>query len=160
MGMTADLSEEKKNEDTIEIVGIVPATRNALFEKEPTGAIYLPFARGFQSDVNFYIRFRSFAAGSEANTADLLRRAVREVDPAIPILSLKSFAQHLDSILQLWVVRAGAILCSVFCALALCFVVFVLLFASLFVALYISFCLSLLLSAVLVLSIAERPFPF
>ena len=65
MGMTADLSEEKKNEDTIEIVGIVPATRNALFEKEPTGAIYLPFARGFQSDVNFYIRFRSFASAAK-----------------------------------------------------------------------------------------------
>lgn len=119
MGMTADLSEEKKNEDTIEIVGIVPATRNALFEKEPAGAIYLPFARGFQSDVNFYVRFRSFASGSEATTADLLRRAVREVDPAIPILSLKSFAQHLDSNLQLWVVRAGATLFSVFGALAL-----------------------------------------
>ena len=119
MGMNADLTEEQKKGDTIEIVGIVPATRNALFEKEPTGAIYLPFARGFQSDVNFYVRFGLLASDREGKTADLLRRAVRDVDPAIPVLSLKTFGQHLDSNLQLWVVRAGATLFSVFGALAL-----------------------------------------
>ncbi len=52
-------------------------------------------------------------------TADLLRRTIREVDPALPVLSLKSFAQHLDSNFQLWVVRAGAAMFSVFGGLAL-----------------------------------------
>src|SRR5947207_2685330 len=42
-GGSADLDDEKQQE-TIEIVGIVPATRHALFEKEPIGGIYLPFA--------------------------------------------------------------------------------------------------------------------
>jgi len=119
IGMTADLSEESKNQETIEIVGIVPATRHGLFEKEPGCAIYLPFARGFQSDVNFFVRFRSLAAGNESSTADLVRRTVRDVDPAIPILSLKTFAHHLDSNLQLWVIRAGAALFSMFGGLAL-----------------------------------------
>jgi FtsX-like permease family/MacB-like periplasmic core domain len=118
-GMSADLSEEEKREETIEIVGIVPATRHALFEKEPGGAIYLPFARGFQNDVSFFIRFRSLAPGNEAITADLLRRTVRDVDPSIPILSLRTFAQHLDSNLDLWLVRAGAALFSIFGGLAL-----------------------------------------
>jgi predicted permease len=118
-GMSADLSEEEKHEETIEIVGIVPATRHALFEKDPPGAIYLPFARGFQNDVSFFIRFRSFAPGNEGITADLLRRTVRDVDPSIPILSLRTFAQHLDSNLDLWLVRAGAALFSIFGGLAL-----------------------------------------
>jgi len=48
-----------------------------------------------------------------------LRRTVREVDSALPILSLKSFAQHLESNFQLWIVRAGAAMFSVFGALAL-----------------------------------------
>src|SRR6202022_641410 len=52
-------------------------------------------------------------------TADLLRRTVREVDPAIPILSLQTFAQYLDSNLDLWIVRAGAALFSIFGGLAL-----------------------------------------
>ncbi|HZE13192.1 MAG TPA: FtsX-like permease family protein, partial [Chthoniobacterales bacterium] len=117
-GLTGDLSGETGKE-TIEIVGIVPATKQQLFEKDLPGQIYLPFARGFQSNVNFFVRFHSLAPGSEGATADLLRRTVREVDPALPILSLKSFSQHLDSNFQLWVVRAGAAMFSVFGALAL-----------------------------------------
>jgi predicted permease len=118
-GRSADLSEEEKQAETIEIVGIVPASRHALFEKEPVGGIYLPFARGFQSDVSFFVRFRSLAPGNEAITSDLLRRTVRDVDPSIPVISLRTFAQHLDSNLDLWLVRAGAALFSIFGGLAL-----------------------------------------
>ncbi|HEV2965580.1 MAG TPA: FtsX-like permease family protein, partial [Chthoniobacterales bacterium] len=107
-------------EETIEIVGVVPTTRHQLFEKEePGGAMYLPFARGFQSDVSYFVRFRSLGSGNEAITADLLRRTVREVDPSIPIISLRTFAQYLDSNLDLWIVRAGAALFSIFGGLAL-----------------------------------------
>jgi predicted permease len=113
-------SEEKKQDEAIEIVGIVPVTRHQLFEmEEPAGSIYLPFARGFQSDVSFFVRFRSLASENEASAADLLRRAVRDVDPSIPIISLRTFAQYLDSNLDLWLVRAGAALFSIFGALAL-----------------------------------------
>jgi len=117
-GTSADVNSEEK--ESMEIVGIVPATRHALFEtEEPVGGIYLPFARGFQSDVSYFVRFRSLAPGSEAVSADLLRSAVRDVDPSIPIISLQTFAQYLDSNLDLWLVRAGAALFSVFGALAL-----------------------------------------
>jgi ABC-type antimicrobial peptide transport system permease subunit len=51
--------------------------------------------------------------------ATLIRRTVSEVDSAVPILSLKTFAQHLDGNLELWIVRAGATLFSVFGGLAL-----------------------------------------
>jgi predicted permease len=120
IGGSADLSDKEKQEETMEIVGIVPTTRHELFEKEePGGAIYLPFARGFQSDVSYFVRFRSLASGNEAITADLLRRTVREVDPSIPIISLRTFAQYLDSNLDLWIVRAGAALFSIFGGLAL-----------------------------------------
>jgi len=119
VGRSADVGEQEKQGETIEVVGIVPATRHALFEKEPIGGIYLPFARGFQSDVSFFVRFRSLAPGNEAITADLLRRTVRDVDPSIPIISLRTFAQHLNANLDLWLVRAGAALFSIFGALAL-----------------------------------------
>ncbi len=103
----------------LEIVGIAPYTRASLFEKDPRGALYLPFAGGFQSDTFFQIKFAP-GAGRDLNaTADLIRRAVREVDPALPVLSLKTFAQHLDSNFELWIVRAGAALFSVFGGLAL-----------------------------------------
>ena len=117
-GTSADVNSEEK--ESMEIVGIVPATRHALFEtEEPVGGIYLPFARGFQSDVSYFVRFHSLAPGREVVAADLLRSAVRDVDPSIPIISLRTFAQHLDSNLDLWLVRAGAALFSIFGALAL-----------------------------------------
>jgi predicted permease len=118
VGASADLSGET-GKDSIEIVGIVPTTKQQLFDKDPHGQIYLPFARGFQSNISFFVRFRSLPPGAEASTADLLRRTVREVDPALPVLTLKTFAQHLDSNFQLWVVRAGAAMFSVFGGLAL-----------------------------------------
>ncbi len=119
VGASEDLSGEVKPNEVLEIVGVVPATRHQLFDKDPSGQIYVPFARGFQSNVSFFVRFHSVAAGGESSTADLLRRTVREIDPAIPILSLKTFSQHLDDNFQLWIVRAGAAMFSVFGGLAL-----------------------------------------
>ena len=119
VGRGADLNEKENPDETIEIVGIVPFSRHALFEKNPTGGIYLPFARGFQSDITFFVRFHSLSSEKEANTSDLIRRTVRELDPSVPILSLRTFTKHLDSNLDLWVVRAGAALFSIFGGLAL-----------------------------------------
>jgi hypothetical protein len=119
MGISEDAGSQIKPGETIQIVGIVPSTRHALFEHESRGAIYLPFARAFQNNVFFHVKFASLPPGSESATADVLRRSVRAVDAALPILSLKTFAQHLDSNLQIWIVRAGAMLFSVFGALAL-----------------------------------------
>jgi predicted permease len=117
-----DLTQAKSSGETraqIEVVGIVPYTRDNLFEKDPSGTLYLPFAGGFQSNVFFHIRFAPNAGRDPGATADLIRRTVREVDAAVPILSLKTFAQHLDGNIELWIVRAGAALFSIFGGLAL-----------------------------------------
>jgi len=108
-----------KRGEPIEIIGVVPATKSRLFESEPHGALYLPFSRAFFSDVFFFVRFAAIPAGSESTTASLLRRTVREVDPVLPVLEVKTFAQHFDSNAQLWIVRAGAALFSIFGGLAL-----------------------------------------
>ena len=51
--------------------------------------------------------------------AEAVRRAVREADPTLPVLSLKTFPQHLESNMELWIIRVGATLFSVFGGLAL-----------------------------------------
>jgi predicted permease len=122
-GGGAGISEEGtgdiKSGETIEIVGIVPAVRHDLFEKKPAGALYLPFARGFQSNVFFQLKFAALPPGSEAAAAELIRKTVRSVEPTLPVIGLKTFSQHLEGNLQLWLVRAGAALFSVFGGLAL-----------------------------------------
>ncbi|HEX7518230.1 MAG TPA: ABC transporter permease [Chthoniobacterales bacterium] len=112
-------SGEIKRGEPIEIVGIVPATKGRLFEQQPVGALYLPFARAFQSNVFYFVKFASLAPNNELAQADLLRRTVQSVDPLLPVLELRTFAKHMDGNPQLWIVRAGAALFSIFGALAL-----------------------------------------
>jgi predicted permease len=114
----ADTGEIKRGE-SIEIVGIVPATKGRMFEKAPSGALYLPYARAFHSDTFFFVHFASLPASSEATTADLVRRTVQSVDPVLPVLELKTFAKHMEGNPLLWMVRAGAALFSIFGGVAL-----------------------------------------
>jgi predicted permease len=114
-----DSSRAKNGAETraqIEIVGIARYARTSLFDKDPAGTLYLPFAGAFQSNVFLHVRF---APGAGRDATDLIRRTLREIDPAVPILSLKTFAQHLDGNFELWIVRAGAALFSIFGGLAL-----------------------------------------
>jgi predicted permease len=113
----ADNSGEIRRGEPIEIIGIVPASKIRLFEGEPVGSLYVPFSRGFQNDVFFFVKFASL--GSESATADLLRRTVQSVDPLLPVLELRTFEKHMDSDPQLWIIRAGAALFSIFGGLAL-----------------------------------------
>ncbi len=103
-----------------EVIGVVPSTRHTLFESQPDAGFYLPLARGFQSHLFYHVKVGAALARDEAATVDLLRRVVHEVDPTLPILSLKSFAAHLDHNIQIWIVRSGAAIFSAFGGLALC----------------------------------------
>ena len=114
-----DGSGQIKRGEPIEIIGIVPAIRNRLFEREPGGSVYLPFARGFQNDVFFFVKFASLSSSSESATADMLRRTIQSVDPLLPVLELRTFEKHMEANPQLWVIRAGAALFSIFGGLAL-----------------------------------------
>jgi predicted permease len=118
-GVQSSGNSNIKPEEPIEVIGIVATSRAELFEKQPRGTIYVPFARGFQSSAFFFIRFASLNQANLAGTTDAVRRTVREVEPTLPVLSLRTFSQHLDADLELWAVRTGAMLFSIFGALAL-----------------------------------------
>jgi predicted permease len=119
MGISQGGKGNIKTGDGIEVIGVVPSTRAALFEREPRGSIYVPFARGFQTAAYFFLQCPGLRKQNAPEIADAVRRAIREVDPTLPVLSLKTYSQHVDSNLQLWTVRAGATLFTVFGALAL-----------------------------------------
>ena len=105
--------------EPVQVVGIVPAVRESIFEKEAGSTIYVPFARGYQSNVFFFVKFAQLPAGSEADAAQLIRRTIHELQPGLPILGLKTFEQHFEGNIQLWSVRTGAAMFSVFGVLAL-----------------------------------------
>jgi predicted permease len=119
MGISQGGKGNIKTGEAIEVIGIVPSTRGALFERQPRGSVYVPFGRGFQSAAYFFLQCPALTKENVPQMADAVRRTIREVDPTLPVLSLKTFPQHVDSNLQLWTVRAGATLFSVFGGLAL-----------------------------------------
>jgi predicted permease len=118
-GIQSSGSSNIKPEEPIEVIGIAANSRSTMFEKQPRGAIYVPFARGYQANAFFFIQFASLNNGNVSAMADAVRRTLREVDPALPVLGLKTFAQHMDANMEMWMVRTGAVLFSVFGGLAL-----------------------------------------
>ncbi len=82
------------------------------------GRIFSLF-RNIQSDVFFHVRTVQGASATDAAFFDLLRHEVRSAAPGVPVLAVKTFRQHVDANAQLWVVRAGAAMVSLFAGLAL-----------------------------------------
>lgn len=119
MGIQQGGKSNLKEEEPILVVGIAAVTRGNVLEKNPRGTVYLPFARGFQNNVFFFVQFSKLNPATVPDMAAAVRRAVRETDPTLPILGLKTFPQHLDANMQIWIIRAGATLFSVFGGLAL-----------------------------------------
>ena len=106
-------------EEELEIVGIVPATSHQLFERQPPGHLYVPLGAAYSSAV--HVHARSARSGEQAETAALvaLRDEMRGIDRDMPILSLRTFENHRETSLGLWMVRAAARLFIAFGLIAL-----------------------------------------
>jgi len=102
-----------------EIVGVAPAIRTHLFAGSPEGMIYVPLGRNFQSDI--HVQLRTAALSGERRQALLadIRRQLRAIDPNLPVLGLRTLAGQLDDSSELWIVRTGGTLFSIFGGLAL-----------------------------------------
>ena len=120
VGASDDIAAGKDEAKTIEIVGIVPDITTSLFSKKNREcAIYVPFAQGFQSNVQFHVRTAANTPAVAAALIDSVRREVREAAPGVPVFKVRTFRQHLEASADLWITRIGATLFSVFGGLAL-----------------------------------------
>jgi predicted permease len=114
-----DISGRPGETRTLEIVGIVPAIRTSLFSKETGQAVYVPFAQGYQSNAYFHVRPVADTPDAAAALLDAVRREVRAAAPGVPVFNVRTFRQHLDGSIDLWLARIAATLFSIFGGLAL-----------------------------------------
>lgn len=119
MGASDDIARRPDDPQSLEVVGIVPATRWEMFQSKVGGQIYVPFAQGFRSDAFFLVRPAVSGASTDAALHELLRREVRAAAPGAPVFTVETFRQHFEGNVQLWVIRAGAAMVSLFGGLAL-----------------------------------------
>jgi predicted permease len=119
VGASGSIAATADDPKSVEIIGIVPNTRWELFGEINGGAIFVPYAQGFQANVFFHVRTANSAVGAEAAMLDAIRRELRTVAPGVPVLTTTTFDKHLDGSFQIWIVRIGAAMFSVFGVLAL-----------------------------------------
>jgi len=118
-GVSDTLQKKAHEAPTLEIVGIVPATKWELFGDSSNGVIFVPFAQGYQSNIFLHIKTAAVDSAAQQSVIDAIRRELRVAAPGVPVLGIKSFGQHLDSSFQFWITRVGAAMFSVFGGLAL-----------------------------------------
>lgn len=99
---------------TCEVVGIVAASRGDFFEREPQGALYVPFAQGFQSNAHFHLRPAIESEAAVQALIEPVRRELAASAPGLPVFKVRTFRQHLRTSAEYWILGTGALLFSIF----------------------------------------------
>jgi hypothetical protein len=103
----------------LRVVGVVPGVRDNLFDLEPRPHLYVPFGQEARAGAVLHVRTRATTAAAEAAMLPALRRTLIDVDPQLPVLSLETLPMFRDRNLMLAIVRIGAVIFTVFGAVAL-----------------------------------------
>ena len=100
--------------EPFEVVGVVPAVRDGLFDKAPTPHVYLPAGSEYRGAMHLHARLRSSDPAAAEAAIRALRTALREADASLPVLSLRTLREHRDASLYVWMARASAQVFAVF----------------------------------------------
>lgn len=111
--------DEAKNSKEIEVVGVVPPVRYFLFEKTAEPSVYVPFGQKYQSGMNIHLKIAARGREAEAAILQSIRSEVRSFDEQLPVLALRTLRGHLDNNIEVWTVRTGARMFTIFGAVAL-----------------------------------------
>lgn len=110
------LSDESGKLGEVEVIGVVRSIRNSVFDRQEEPQMWLSNRRQHMANAHLHVRFE---APPDAATLGQVRAAIREVDAGLPVLELRSMRTHLESSLEIWVLRTGGRLFSVFAVVAL-----------------------------------------
>ncbi len=111
--------DEAKNSSEIEVVGVVPPVKYNLFEEPAEPFVYVPFGQRYQSGMNIHMKIAARGPEAEAAILQSVRSEVRSFDERLPVLALKTLHGHLDNSIEVWMVRTGARMFTIFGAVAL-----------------------------------------
>jgi putative ABC transport system permease protein len=107
-------------ENAMQIVGVVPYLRENIMERRTDPHVYLPFGQHYRSDMHVHLRLKDdVTEASQATLVSMIRRELRALDPALPILSIRSWDQHRVNSMEFWAMRMGARLFAILGLLAL-----------------------------------------
>ena len=113
-------SGDPSNRPTVmTIVGVVPALKQNLGDREAGAHVYVPFGQGYQSQMNLHVRLSSSDKQAESAMLRTVRAELRALDPSLPVLSANTLRDFHSNGLIMWFYRAGTRLFLAFAFLAL-----------------------------------------
>ncbi len=118
-GITVDSSDSEPPRE-LEVVGIVGGTRDDIIMGGANQAhLYVPFGQEYRANMQIHVKFAGGGTDAETRMLDSVRREIRSVDERLPLLALKTLRGHLESGMDIWVVRTGAQVLEIFGAIAI-----------------------------------------
>jgi predicted permease len=103
----------------LRVVGLVPGTKQDLFDTAPVPHLYVPFGAAPKADVYFHIATAAPTLAAETTLVASLRETVERADRRLPVLAAETRPAYRDDNLLFGLVRIGASLFTVFAAVAL-----------------------------------------
>jgi putative ABC transport system permease protein len=103
----------------LEVVGVVAGIRENILGGGIEPHLYVPFGREYQANVQFHVKVAGGGPDAENRALEAIRREIVATDQFLPLLAIKTMRGHLESGVDIWVVRTGAHVLEVFGAVAL-----------------------------------------
>lgn len=110
----ADEGPEADRAAPMEVVGIVRTTRNEFEQREAGGNLYVPFGPGFRAEAFFHVRTTANTRAAALAALEPVRRAVHEAAPRLPVFRVQTFAEHMESNVDVWLTRVASSLFGFF----------------------------------------------
>lgn len=101
----------------LQVIGVVRGPQEDFFQTAPPQRIYRPLAQEYHSGL--YLHLTAADPAALAALVDTVRRELRSIDPAIPVLRLQPLADVLGKNLNLWTLRLAAYIFIAFGGIAL-----------------------------------------
>ncbi|WP_415907369.1 ADOP family duplicated permease [Oleiharenicola sp. Vm1] len=98
----------------MEVVGIVRTSRNDFDQRETGGNLYVPFGPGFRAEAFFHVRTMANDRAAALAALEPVRQAVREAAPGLPVFRVQTFAEHMESNVDVWLTRVASSLFGFF----------------------------------------------
>jgi hypothetical protein len=119
LGRAIQVSRSDRGSETLEVVGVVAGVRHGMFERSPGPHVYVPVASHYQANLSLHVRAKQGTRDAERALLLALGQELRAVDPALPVIALRTLRDHRDASVTLWMVRTAARLFTAFGLLAL-----------------------------------------
>jgi putative ABC transport system permease protein len=117
--LRVDADDPGKPAGDLEVVGIVGNVQDHIIGGALQPHLYVPFGQQYQANMQLHLKITPTGRTGQIRLLDTVRREMRAVDTRLPVLSLRTMRDHLDASFDLWIVRTGARMLTIFGIVAL-----------------------------------------